>query len=72
MSDMFLWTSIVANFRLDLLCVSPCLEPDGRHGDKAGSLFGLETTHLVHGRELFVVQALKVNKQRTGLMTKLG
>ena len=40
----------------DSLLPGPGLEPDGRDIDKARSSSWLETTHLVHGRELGVVK----------------
>lgn len=40
----------------DSLLPGPGLEPDGRDVDKAGSSSWLETSHLIHGRELGVVK----------------
>jgi hypothetical protein len=40
------------------LGVGPCLETNGRDRNESGSLAGLEAAHLVHRRELFVVQSL--------------
>jgi hypothetical protein len=40
---------------VDSLLPGPSLEPDGRDIDKARSSSWLETSHLIHGRELGVV-----------------
>lgn len=40
----------------DSLLPGPGLEPDGGDIDEARSSSGLETTHLIHGRELGVVK----------------
>jgi hypothetical protein len=43
---------------VDSLLPGPGLEPDGRDIDKARSSSWLETSHLIHGRELGVIETL--------------
>ena len=53
-----LFRTIYGKGVVDSLLPGPGLDPDGRNIDETRSGSWLETTHLVHGRELGVVETL--------------